>query len=157
MGRLRESGKGRIITAMPLEVLQRQAWNGEPMRLGSMFTVHKRGRTATCELWTHILGWELRLITRATLLQSQVCGAQDDVLAAQEAWRMAMADKGVALGPRELLRERSRIAWSRSTTVSLSRLSPCTSHRGWRHPVEVPPPSGVPSPWRRRYRCLGAH
>ena len=79
---------------MPLEMLQRHTWTGQPIRLGSMFTVTKGQRTADCELWTHILGWELRLKSGATLLQSQVCRAQDDVLGVAEAWKVAMVDKG---------------------------------------------------------------
>jgi hypothetical protein len=35
---------------MPLDALQRHAWSGEPIRLGSMFTVTKSRRTADCEL-----------------------------------------------------------------------------------------------------------
>jgi hypothetical protein len=51
-------------------------------------------RAATCELWTHVLGWELRLITGATLLKSQVSRAQDDVLGTHVAWKAAMTEKG---------------------------------------------------------------
>ncbi len=76
------------------DVLQRYAWTGEPIRLGSMFTVTKGRRTADCELWTHQLGWELRLTSGATLLQSQVCRAQEDLLGTHEAWKAAMIDRG---------------------------------------------------------------
>jgi hypothetical protein len=40
-----------------------------------------------------VLGWELRLTGGATLLQSQVCRTQDDVLGVGEAWKTAMIDK----------------------------------------------------------------
>src|SRR5450830_1386918 len=80
--------------AMPLDVLQRINWTGQPIRLGSMWMIAKGRRTADCELWTHLLGWELRLTSGATLLQSQVCRTQDDVLDAHEAWKVAMRSKG---------------------------------------------------------------
>lgn len=82
------------MTAMPLDVLQRHVWTGQPIRLGSLFTVTKGRHTADCELWTHQLGWELRLTSGTTLLQSQVCRVQNDVLEMQEAWKAAMTDKG---------------------------------------------------------------
>jgi hypothetical protein len=91
---LPDCGHARIITAMPLEVLQRRAWNGMPVRLGSMFTVTRGRRSAVCELWTHLLGWELRLTTGATLLQSQVYRAQEDVLGTHETWQAAIIEKG---------------------------------------------------------------
>jgi hypothetical protein len=59
-----------------------------------MWTLAKGRRTAVCELWTNLLGWELKLASGATLLQSQVCRTQDDVLDAHEAWKVAMRSKG---------------------------------------------------------------
>ena len=45
--------------------LQRAHWNGQPTHLGDLFRVTKvRGDKqfhAVCELWTHNLGWEVRL------------------------------------------------------------------------------------------------
>jgi hypothetical protein len=44
---------------------RREFWNGDPERLPDGFTVTKtKGDhvlTAVCEVWTHPLGWELRL------------------------------------------------------------------------------------------------
>ena len=77
-----------------MDVLQRYAWTGEPLRLGPVWTLHKGRRSATCELWTHQLGWELRLASGASLLQSQVCRTQDEVLSTHEAWKAAMQGKG---------------------------------------------------------------
>jgi hypothetical protein len=91
---LPEAPNAGIITAVSLDVLQRHDWTGQPIRLGSMFTVTKGQHAVDCELWTHQLGWELFLTSRATLLQSQVCRAQADVLDTGEAWKAAMIDKG---------------------------------------------------------------
>jgi hypothetical protein len=94
VGWLPEAPNERTMTPMPPAVLQRHGWTGQPIRLGSMFTVTKGRHTADCELWTHVLGWELRLTSGATLLQSQVCRAQDDVLGTDESWKTAMIGKG---------------------------------------------------------------
>ena len=68
-----------------LHVLQGPRWTGQPIRLGSMFTVTQARRSVDCELWTHVLAWELRLTSGATLLQSHVCDEQEDVLATHDA------------------------------------------------------------------------
>lgn len=53
----------------------------------------KGGRTATCALFSHQFGWELRL-TVGELLRSQVCRSTDEVLRVQEEWRAALAAVG---------------------------------------------------------------
>lgn len=62
--------------------------------------MHKRrGRGqlhATCELWTHQLGWELKLMISGELHRSAVCRSQDDVLTAGEQWKAALVEKGWA-------------------------------------------------------------
>ena len=77
--------------------LQREHWNGQPPYLGDLFRVSKtRGEktlTALCKLWTHALGWELRLEISGDLQRSEVFRSQDDVLTAGETWKAAMIDK----------------------------------------------------------------
>jgi hypothetical protein len=50
---------------MPTKTSRREFWNGDPERLPDGFTVTKpKGDhvlTAVCEVWTHEMGWELRL------------------------------------------------------------------------------------------------
>jgi len=81
-----------------IEVLQRQDWYGTPQKQRELFSVQKprSGRTlvAVCELWTHPLGWELRLMIAHELHRSEVCRSQDDMLATGEQWKAAMAKKG---------------------------------------------------------------
>jgi len=78
--------------------LQREHWNGEPTRLGELFRVATtRGEkqlTAVCGLWTHHLGWEVRLEVNGDLQRSEVLRSQDDVLTAGETWKAAMVAKG---------------------------------------------------------------
>jgi hypothetical protein len=52
-------------------------------------------RQAVCELWSHQLGWELRLvIDGGELTRSQVCRSNDEILDMQEQWKAAMIGKG---------------------------------------------------------------
>lgn len=47
-----------------------------------------------CKLWTHALGWEVRLEINGDLQRSEVFRSQDDVLTAGETWKAAMIEKG---------------------------------------------------------------
>ncbi len=60
-----------------------------PLPLGEGWRLHKqicgRARQAVCELWSHQLGWELRLvIDGGELTRSQVCRSNDEILDTQE-------------------------------------------------------------------------
>ena len=78
--------------------LQREHWNGQPIYLGDLFRVSKmRGEktlAAVCKLWTHNLGWEVRLEINSDLQRSEVFRSQDDVLTAGETGKGAMVEKG---------------------------------------------------------------
>ena len=76
------------------DVLQRFKWNGEPRQIGTCWRFRKSKRKAQCELWSHIVGWELRLIASGELLQSQVCRTQEEVFDTFEQWKAAMLEKG---------------------------------------------------------------
>jgi hypothetical protein len=60
----------------------------------TQFVLHQDTRTARCTLQTHSLGLELRLAVDGALLQSHVCGSQDDVLTTSEQWAATMREKG---------------------------------------------------------------
>ena len=49
---------------------------------------------AAARLWTHQLGWELRLEINGDLQRSEVFRSQDDVLTAGETWKIGMVEKG---------------------------------------------------------------
>jgi hypothetical protein len=78
--------------------LQREHWNGQPTRLGELFVLRKtrdgKSLEAICHLWTHHLGWEVRLEIDGDLQRSEVCRSQDDVFAAGESWKAALLGKG---------------------------------------------------------------
>ena len=80
--------------------LQREHWNGQPTYLGDLFCVSKaRGDKtliAACKLWTHALGWEVRLEINGDLQRSEVLRTQDDVLTAGEMWKAATLEKGLS-------------------------------------------------------------
>jgi hypothetical protein len=78
--------------------LQREHWNGQPTYLGDLFRLHKmRGDKrleAAARLWTHNLGWEVRLEVNGDLQRSEVFRSQDAVLTAGEEWKAAMVRVG---------------------------------------------------------------
>ena len=52
-------------------------------------------RQAVCELWSHPLGWELRLVVDGgDLRRSQVVRLNDEILAVTEQWKTAMVERG---------------------------------------------------------------
>ena len=77
-----------------------------------MLAFAKGKRKASCELWTHVLGWELRLVASGELLRSQVCRTQEEVFDTFEQWKAAMLEKGMdtmSALPRKAYR--TRCAW----------------------------------------------
>lgn len=81
---------------MTIQVLQRDDWRGDPRKQGDLFELRKGKKRAICELWTHPLGWEVRLEASGELLRTQVCRSQDEVFATFESWKAAMVAKGWA-------------------------------------------------------------
>jgi hypothetical protein len=66
---------------------------GESWRLHKVVCGHPR--QAVCELWSHQLGWELRLvIDGGDLRRSQVVRSNDEILALTEQWKGAMVGRG---------------------------------------------------------------
>ena len=76
-----------------MNVFQRPYWSGHPVELGDAGRLHKRDREARCQLWSHQLGFELRLMI-GELMRSQVCRSSDEVLDTQESWKAAMMERG---------------------------------------------------------------
>lgn len=79
-------------------VLQRETLTG-PVRLGEGWRLRKvvcgHARQAVCELWSHQLGWELRLvIDGGDLRRSQVVRSNDEILTMTEEWKSAMVGRG---------------------------------------------------------------
>ncbi len=81
---------------MPLQVLQRPHWHGTSIELGDLFRLTKNRREARAPLFTHQLGWEVRLLVGSQLevVQTQVCRNQEQVLRTGEEWTAAMIEKG---------------------------------------------------------------
>jgi len=80
------------------DVLQRPYWNGTPIKGGDLFTLAKQkvgtDHTAVCELWSHQLGWDLRLVVGGELQRSQVCRTDPEWLETSETWKAAMRERG---------------------------------------------------------------
>ena len=74
--------------------LPRARWDGEPKPLGETCRLQKGTRTATCQLWSHPLGWELRLVAAGELVQSAACRSQDEVVTLTEQWKAKLLQNG---------------------------------------------------------------
>jgi hypothetical protein len=86
------AGRGRVTLSYAWTFSSGENWIGAAF-LGNAWTMTKGGRTATCALFSHQFGWELRL-TIVELVRTQVCRATDDVLRVQEEWRTALIERG---------------------------------------------------------------
>lgn len=80
-------------------VPQRPDWREPPAMLGEGWSLRKgvcgHPRQAVCELWSHQLGWELRLvIDGGDLRRSQVVRSNDEILTVGEQWKAAMVGRG---------------------------------------------------------------
>ena len=66
--------------------LQREHWNGQPTYWAISSALAKRAATRrsarSAKLWTHALGWEVRLEINGELQGSEVFRSQDNVLTA---------------------------------------------------------------------------
>jgi hypothetical protein len=72
----------------------RREFFDQPERLSPAWTLTKGTKTAVCEVWSHVLGFELRALVGAEMVQSQVCRSQDEMIRVQEEWRAAFEAKG---------------------------------------------------------------
>lgn len=81
---------------MPIDTLTRyDAWRGvEP--IGDWFVLTRDGRQARCEIRTHPLGWELRLIgaARDGFEPTHVCRTEREVFDTGDEWKAKMVEKG---------------------------------------------------------------
>jgi hypothetical protein len=76
------------------EIPQRSLF-AEPEQLSPAWTLRKGRRTAACTVWSHQLGFELRLtVAGDELPRTQVCRSQEELIATQEQWRAALEDTG---------------------------------------------------------------
>ena len=78
---------------------QRPGWRAAGNTLGERWRLHKAGcghnRQAVCELRSHALGFELRLVVDGSdLRNSRLLPAGDDVVSVVEEWKTAMVERG---------------------------------------------------------------
>ena len=80
--------------AMPPSVPQRHT-STAPERLSPAWRLHRGGRTATCNVWSHLFGFELRLtLPGDPLPRTHVCKSQEELIATQDEWRAALEAHG---------------------------------------------------------------
>lgn len=85
---------------MPNESLQRYIWDGQAIKQGDAIRMRKviagQDRHAVCGLWSHQLGWELRLFVDGEWHRSKVCRSQEEVFTTTNEWKAALVEKGWA-------------------------------------------------------------
>jgi hypothetical protein len=75
-------------------LIPRREFFTQPERLSPAWMLTKGTKTASCEVWSHVLGFELRAVVGPELVRSAVCRSQDEVIRVQEEWRAAFEAKG---------------------------------------------------------------
>lgn len=80
----------------PPLVLRRDVWNGTPQLQATWWTLRRDRGELRCQMYSHELGWELRLESDSVELfpRTKVCRTENEVLDAQEAWRQLLETKG---------------------------------------------------------------
>ena len=64
-------------------------------RLSPAWTLHKDDRVAICQVWSHILGFALRLkITDDPLTRTHVCTSYEELVSRQDEWMRALLERG---------------------------------------------------------------
>jgi hypothetical protein len=77
-----------------MEVRIRERFAG-PELLSPVWTLHTGPKRATCEVWSHLLGFELRLTPSSDPLpRTHVCKSQEGLIDTEIAWRAALEAKG---------------------------------------------------------------
>jgi hypothetical protein len=78
-------------------------WSGEPIKCGDLFTLRSTTvlgeHVAVCQLWTHRLGLELRLLIDDALSRFQICRTDEACWESAGAWRVEMIGKGWSEAP----------------------------------------------------------
>lgn len=72
---------------------QREFWTGNPVELETVWILSKSGKVARLLLFTHQLGWELR-VESGDLLLTQVCRSDREIEEVSAGWKGAMIEKG---------------------------------------------------------------
>ena len=93
---IRPGGKWGGRSRWQSKFFKRPDWHGTPIEVGDLFRLQKNRREARAVLFTHQLGWEVRLHvgSQREVVQTQVCRDQEEVLTAGERWKAALAEKG---------------------------------------------------------------
>ncbi len=78
-----------------MNTVLRQIWNGRPEELRELFTLTKpSGARASCELHSHIFGFEVKLTINDGLVRSRVLRDPEQIQAIADEWCSAMLREG---------------------------------------------------------------
>ena len=65
-----------------------------PALLTAAWVLHKGPRAARCTIWSHPLGFELRLVCDGSLPRIRICRTPEMMVRLQARWRTAMEAQG---------------------------------------------------------------
>ena len=71
-----------------------RARDGTPREQALVWQMRKGQRSARSALWSHPIGWELRVTVDAELVRSQAHRLADDVVRDLASWRDQFVEKG---------------------------------------------------------------
>lgn len=76
------------------QILPRSVWHGTPHEVGQYFVLRKNRREAKVVIFTHQVGWEVRLFVGAQPVHTETCRTQEEVCGTAERWRASLTDQG---------------------------------------------------------------
>jgi hypothetical protein len=81
---------------MAPQMFPRPVWRGTPHEVGQYFVLRKNRREAKAMIFTHPVGWEVRLFVGAQLepVQTQTCRTQEELCGTAERWKASLMDQG---------------------------------------------------------------
>ena len=79
-----------------MSTLQGGFWSGPQEQLSIAWTLTLEHRIAECTVWSHPLGWELRVMVSRSLIQTQVSPSADLAMQAARTWQQIFQGAGWA-------------------------------------------------------------
>jgi hypothetical protein len=80
---------------MGVDQLPRRDWTGTPVLIGIGWTMRRPRRAAvSLALYTHAVGWELRLEGQHAFPRSRICQTKEEVAIAAEEWQQMLEIDG---------------------------------------------------------------
>ena len=73
---------------------ERAARTAQPRLIAAAWRMRQGARAVECHVWSHDLGWDLRLLRDGELVQSQIARTLEDLVEVCGEWRREMTAQG---------------------------------------------------------------